>query len=171
MRAGVHTGEVQLRGDSVAGIAVHTGARTAALAGPGEILVSRTVTDLTAESGLAFEPRGEHELKGLPGPWQVCTRSPRSEFVAHRRSENDVPRSLYRATNRPCSITIGRGPERRRRCSGSFVASTTRTTFSSSSNFASVDDANEARQRLVESGVLDRFEDKHGPNVVAVAAD
>jgi class 3 adenylate cyclase len=71
VRAGVHTGEVQLRGDGVAGIAVHAGARIAALAGAGEVLVSRTVTDLTAGSGLVFEPRGEHELKGVPGPWQV----------------------------------------------------------------------------------------------------
>ena len=71
VRAGVHTGEVQLRGDGVAGIAVHTGARIAALAGPGEVLVSRTVTDLTSGSGLVFEPRGEHELKGVPEPWQV----------------------------------------------------------------------------------------------------
>jgi class 3 adenylate cyclase len=71
VRAGVHTGEVQLRGDGVAGIAVHAGARIASLAGPGEVLVSRTVTDLTAGSGLVFEPRGEHDLKGVPGPWQV----------------------------------------------------------------------------------------------------
>jgi class 3 adenylate cyclase len=71
VRAGVHTGEVQLRGEGVAGIAVHTGARIAGLAGPGEVLVSRTVTDLTAGSGLVFEPRGEHELKGVPGSWQV----------------------------------------------------------------------------------------------------
>jgi class 3 adenylate cyclase len=71
VRAGVHTGEVQLQGDGVAGIAVHTGARIAALAESGEILVSRTVTDLTSGSGLAFEERGEHELKGVPGHWQV----------------------------------------------------------------------------------------------------
>jgi class 3 adenylate cyclase len=71
VRAGVHTGEVQLRGDGVTGIAVHTGARIAALADAGEVLVSRTVTDLTSGSGLVFEPRGEHELKGVPGPWQV----------------------------------------------------------------------------------------------------
>ena len=71
VRAGAHTGEVQLRGASVAGIAVHTGARIAALAGPGEILVSRTVADLTSGSGIVFEPRGEHELKGVPGAWQV----------------------------------------------------------------------------------------------------
>ena len=71
VRAGVHTGEVQLRGDGIAGVAVHAGARIASLAGPGEVLVSRTVTDLTAGSGLVFEPRGEHDLKGVPGPWQV----------------------------------------------------------------------------------------------------
>jgi class 3 adenylate cyclase len=71
VRAGVHTGEVQLRDGGVTGIAVHTGARIAALAGAGEVLVSRTVTDLTSGSGLVFEPRGEHELKGVPGPWQV----------------------------------------------------------------------------------------------------
>ena len=71
VRVGVHTGEVQIRDGDVAGIAVHTGARVSALAGPGEVLVSRTVTDLTAGSGLVFEPRGEHELKGVPGTWQV----------------------------------------------------------------------------------------------------
>jgi pimeloyl-ACP methyl ester carboxylesterase len=71
VRAGAHTGEVQLRGDAVAGIAVHTGARIASLAAPGEILVSRTVADLTSGSGIVFEPRGEHELKGVPGTWQV----------------------------------------------------------------------------------------------------
>jgi class 3 adenylate cyclase len=71
VRAGVHTGEVQVRDDGVAGVAVHTGARVSALAAPGEVLVSRTVTDLTAGSGLVFEPRGEHELKGVPGTWQV----------------------------------------------------------------------------------------------------
>jgi class 3 adenylate cyclase len=71
VRAGVHTGEVQIRGDGVAGIAVHTGARVSALAAPGEVLVSRTVSDLTAGSGLVFASRGEHELKGVPGTWQV----------------------------------------------------------------------------------------------------
>ena len=70
VRAGVHTGEVQIQGDGVAGVAVHTGARVRA-SGAGEVLVSRTVTDLTAGSGLVFEPRGEHELKGVPGTWQL----------------------------------------------------------------------------------------------------
>jgi class 3 adenylate cyclase len=70
-RAGLHTGEVELAGDHVRGIAVHIGARVAALAGPGEVLVSSTVKDLVAGSGLAFEDRGEHELKGVPGRWRV----------------------------------------------------------------------------------------------------
>jgi class 3 adenylate cyclase len=86
VRAGVHTGEVQLQGDSVAGIAVHTGARIAALAGPGEVLVSRTVTDLTSGSGLVFETRGEHELKGVPGAWQVFAVAAGDEFGSLRRS-------------------------------------------------------------------------------------
>jgi class 3 adenylate cyclase len=71
VRAGLHTGEVELIGDKVGGIAVHTGARVSALAGPGEILVSRTVVDLVAGSGITFEDRGEHQLKGLPGPWRL----------------------------------------------------------------------------------------------------
>ncbi len=72
MRAGVHTGEVEIVGDDVAGIAVHTGARVAAMAGPGEVLVSSTVKDLVAGcSGLEFEERGEHELKGVPGTWRL----------------------------------------------------------------------------------------------------
>ena len=69
MRAGLHTGEIELRAADVAGIAVHIASRIAALAGANEILVSRTVVDLTAGSGLQFEPRGERELKGLPGTW------------------------------------------------------------------------------------------------------
>jgi class 3 adenylate cyclase len=71
MRAGVHTGEVEFAGDRVRGIAVHTGARVAAMASAGEVLVSSTVRDLVAGSGLQFEDRGEHELKGVPGLWRV----------------------------------------------------------------------------------------------------
>jgi class 3 adenylate cyclase len=69
LRAGVHTGEIELRPADVAGIAVHIASRIAALAKPSEILVSRTVVDLTAGSSLQFEPRGEHQLKGVPGTW------------------------------------------------------------------------------------------------------
>jgi class 3 adenylate cyclase len=68
VRAGVHTGECEIVGQKVAGIAVHVGARVAAAAGPGEVLVSGTVKDLVAGSGLEFEDRGEHELKGIAEP-------------------------------------------------------------------------------------------------------
>ena len=71
IRAGVHTGEVEMAGDDVRGLAVHIGARVAALAGPSEVLVSNTVKDLTAGSGLVFEDAGEHELKGVPDRWRL----------------------------------------------------------------------------------------------------
>ena len=71
VRAGLHTGEVELRGEDVAGMAVHIGSRVSALAGAGEVLVSSTVKDLVAGSGIEFDDRGEHELKGVPGPWRL----------------------------------------------------------------------------------------------------
>ncbi len=71
IRAGLHTGECELIGDDVGGIAVNIGARVSAKAGAGEVLVSRTVTDLVAGSGLEFDPRGTHELKGVPGEWKL----------------------------------------------------------------------------------------------------
>ena len=71
VRAGLHTGECEVVGDKLAGIAVHIGARVAALAGPGEVLVSSTVKDLVAGSGLEFEDRGTHTLKGVPGEWRL----------------------------------------------------------------------------------------------------
>jgi len=71
VRAGLHTGECEMIGDDVGGIAVHIGARVAALAGPGEVLVSSTVKDLVAGSGLRFRDRGVHSLKGVPGEWRV----------------------------------------------------------------------------------------------------
>jgi class 3 adenylate cyclase len=67
----VHTGEVELRGKDIGGIGVHIGARVAAQAGPSEILVSQTVADLVSGSGIRFESRGEHELKGVPGRWRL----------------------------------------------------------------------------------------------------
>lgn len=73
IRAGLHTGEVELTAEGVRGIAVHIGARVSALAGPGEVLVSGTVKDLVAGSGLEFEDRGTHALKGVPGEWQVLS--------------------------------------------------------------------------------------------------
>src|SRR4029079_17025795 len=71
IRAGIHTGECELDGPKIRGIAVHTGARIASLAGAGEVLVSQTVKDLVSGSGLAFEDRGVHELKGIPREWPV----------------------------------------------------------------------------------------------------
>ena len=71
IRAGLYTGEVELAGDHVRGIAVHIGARVASLAGPGTVLVSSTVKDLVAGSGIEFEDRGEHQLKGVPGRWRL----------------------------------------------------------------------------------------------------
>jgi pimeloyl-ACP methyl ester carboxylesterase len=78
VRAGLHTGECELVGNRIAGIAVHTGARIVALARPGEILVSSTVKDLVAGSGIEFVDHGEHELKGVPGRWQLYAASPGS---------------------------------------------------------------------------------------------
>jgi pimeloyl-ACP methyl ester carboxylesterase/class 3 adenylate cyclase len=71
IRAGIHTGECELHGDKLAGVAVHVGARVAAIAAPGEVIVSSTVRDLVAGSGLSFEDRGERELRGVPEPWRV----------------------------------------------------------------------------------------------------
>jgi class 3 adenylate cyclase len=71
VRAGLHTGECEREAAKLTGIAVHTGARIAALAEPGEVLVSRTVKDLVAGSGLEFHDRGDHELKGIPGEWRL----------------------------------------------------------------------------------------------------
>jgi class 3 adenylate cyclase len=71
VRAGIHTGECEVADGKVAGVAVHMGARIATLAGPGEVLVSGTVKDLVAGSGIAFEDRGSHELKGVPGEWRL----------------------------------------------------------------------------------------------------
>ncbi len=71
VRCGVHTGEIELRSDDIGGIAVHIAARVKEHSGSSEVLVSRTVTDLVAGSGLEFEDRGEHKLKGVPGTWQL----------------------------------------------------------------------------------------------------
>jgi pimeloyl-ACP methyl ester carboxylesterase len=71
VRAGVHTGECEVIGRDVGGLAVHIGSRIAALAGPGEVLASSTVKDLVAGSGIEFEDRGVHALKGVPGEWRV----------------------------------------------------------------------------------------------------
>jgi class 3 adenylate cyclase/pimeloyl-ACP methyl ester carboxylesterase len=71
VRAGLHTGECEVRGDDIGGIAVHIGARVSALAGPNDVLVSSTLRDLVIGSGLEFDDRGAHQLKGVPGEWHL----------------------------------------------------------------------------------------------------
>jgi class 3 adenylate cyclase len=71
VRAGVHSGECEIIGEHLGGIAVHIGARISALAGPNEVLVSRTVKEAVLGSGITFDDRGTHDLKGLPGQWQL----------------------------------------------------------------------------------------------------
>ena len=109
VRAGLHTGEIELRGDDIGGISAHIGARVAALAGPHEVLVSRTVRDLVAGSGLSFTDRGEHELKGVPERWQIyaALRAPRHVLRSHET--NPCRRPVVRAQ---------RDPQRRRRAPG-----------------------------------------------------
>ena len=76
IRAGLHTGECEVRGDDLGGLAVHIAARVGAIAGPGEVLVSGTVKDLVAGSDIAFTERGEHQLKGVPGTWKLFAVTP-----------------------------------------------------------------------------------------------
>jgi class 3 adenylate cyclase len=71
VRSGLHTGEIEVIGNDVGGLAVHIGARVGAIAGAGEVLVSGTVKDLVVGSGILFEDRGERELKGVPGEWRL----------------------------------------------------------------------------------------------------
>jgi class 3 adenylate cyclase len=71
VRAGLHTGECDVRGNDLAGLAVHIAARVGSIAGPSEVLVSSTVKDLVVGSGIAFSDNGEHELRGVPGTWRL----------------------------------------------------------------------------------------------------
>jgi class 3 adenylate cyclase len=75
IRAALHTGEIELLNGDIGGLAVHIGARVGALARPGEVLVSSTVRDLVLGSGLEFQGRGEHRLKGIPGSWKLFALS------------------------------------------------------------------------------------------------
>src|SRR5881275_2824060 len=99
IRAGLHTGECELRGDDVAGMAVHIGARVGATAGPSEVLVSSTVKDLVVGSGIEFADRGSHELKGVPGDWQllaVADHRPTSSQPANGQRDNVAPNAALR---------------------------------------------------------------------------
>lgn len=84
IRAGVHTGECEVVGEKLGGIAVHIGARIAALSEPGQVLVSSTVKDLVAGSGLRFEDRGMHRLKGVPDEWHLFSVERGSEEMPAR---------------------------------------------------------------------------------------
>ena len=115
IRAGIHTGECEVIGEDVGGLAVHIAARVNALAGPGEILVSRTVRDLVVGSGTAFQDRGEHELKGVPGRWDLLAIA-RSDAVADS-SDREVtqiatpgPREDMRVSDRVASAAARRAP-------------------------------------------------------------
>lgn len=102
VRAGVHTGECELRADDIAGIAVHVAARVSAVATGGQVLVSRTVRDLVAGDDLAFSAAGTHAFKGVPGRWQVFE-------ATHRAAEmRRQPKAASKAANRPA--TKAKGP-------------------------------------------------------------
>jgi class 3 adenylate cyclase len=102
IRAGVHTGECELIGDDVGGMAVHIGARVAAQAGAGEVLVSSTVRDLVVGSGIEFADRGSHELKGVPGEWRLLA-------VANHRPAAPQPAPLPRDDVAPNAALQQRG--------------------------------------------------------------
>lgn len=114
IRAGLHTGEIERIGDDVGGLAVHIAARVCGGAQPGEILVSRTIGDLVVGSGLAFEPRGSHQLKGVPGEWQLLAVTPRGSTRADEEQlagiEIGSRRSAQRPTDRFAAALARRAP-------------------------------------------------------------
>ena len=107
VRAGVHTGELERTGHDVTGLTVHIGARIAALAQPGEVLVSSTVRDLVLGSGLAFSDRGAHQLKGVPGEWSLCALS----AVDDRSNELPAEPTLETALDRAALRTARTAPQ------------------------------------------------------------
>ncbi|HUR85250.1 MAG TPA: adenylate/guanylate cyclase domain-containing protein [Solirubrobacteraceae bacterium] len=124
VRAGIHTGEVELLGDDVAGVAVHIAARVAALAGPDDVLVSRTVRDLVTGSALAFEDRGEHELAGVPDRWRLFALS------GDRADDRADPALAHRAPSptldRVQLAIARRAPGLGRLATGRFIRATQR---------------------------------------------
>jgi class 3 adenylate cyclase len=97
VRAGVHTGELERTGHDVTGLAVHIGARIGALARPGEVLVSRTVHDLVTGSGLSFAARGTHQLKGVPGRWELYALASAADQPAELPVEQSIETMMDRA--------------------------------------------------------------------------
>jgi class 3 adenylate cyclase len=106
VEGGLHTGECEIVDDDITGLAVHIGARVGALAGAGEVLVSRTVKDLVVGSGLEFHSRGTHELKGMPGNWELFALA--SGGTPTVRVEPEQP--LMRASDRVVLATARRAP-------------------------------------------------------------
>lgn len=115
IRVGIHTGECEVIGEDVGGIAVHIAARVNALAAPGEVLVSRTVRDLVVGSGIAFEERGTQTLKGVPGEWSLLAVVPaevaeESPEVQLAKVETPSPRESMRTGDRFASVLARRAP-------------------------------------------------------------
>ena len=123
VRAGIHTGEIEREAMNVTGLTVHIGARVGAAADPGQVLVSRTVHDLVAGSGLTFASRGEHELKGVPGSWElfaVTHAGDQPEDIPHQKSMQTPMDKLALQTARKApglmraAVRLGNAIERRR---------------------------------------------------------
>jgi len=120
LRAGVHTGEVEVMGEDIGGMAVHLGARVSAKAGPGEVLVSSTVRDLVVGSDLRFGDAGEHELKGVPGRWRLfrvvadeplpVLDSAREHMKLRDRAAVSLARRAPRAMRLAGRVAAGAGP-------------------------------------------------------------
>lgn len=123
VRAGIHTGELERDAVNVTGLTVHIGARVGSTAGPGEVLVSRTVHDLVAGSGLTFATKGEHELKGIAGSWELfaLTRAGEQPETVAREKSMQTPMDkmvLQTARTAPAfvraAVRLGNAIERRR---------------------------------------------------------
>jgi pimeloyl-ACP methyl ester carboxylesterase len=115
IRAGLHTGEIERMGDDVGGLGVHIAARVCGHAGPNEVLVSRTISDLVVGSGLAFEDRGSHELKGVPGKWQLLAAAEKGSVAGDEEEqlaqiEIGSPRSAQRPKDRFAATLARRAP-------------------------------------------------------------
>ena len=115
VRAGIHTGECEVIGSDVAGMAVHIASRVSALAGLDEILVSRTVRDLVVGSGIDFDGRGAHELKGVPGRWEVLgvardRHAPDEPEAGPSEAGTPSPRSSMRRSDRMAATLVRRAP-------------------------------------------------------------
>jgi class 3 adenylate cyclase len=115
IRAGLHTGEIERIGEDIGGLAVHLAARVCAQAGTNEILVSRTIGDLVVGSGIAFEDRGTHQLKGIPGEWQLLAVAGEGSASAQEERqlaeiEIESARSAQRPTDRVAAVVARRAP-------------------------------------------------------------